>query len=298
MSRLFEALQQFESETTGAQFTWPHLRAPASKHFKTELDAELERCQSILINPSEESRLVGLTAKDGLGAEKFRFLAVRLRQMNQVRAIQKLLITSTMPEEGKSFVSANLAIAFAHRHVQKILLLDGDLRRPALAQQFGLGHLPGICEWLQGHGSVDGNIYHLKNAGFWFLPAGNTPDNPLELMQSVRLPQLFDELARHFDWIIIDSPPLLPLGDTSVWIRAADGMLLVVREGKSQVSQINAGMQAVRPKNLLGVVLNSCSSVDRSNYYQRYYSNSVKQPSPPEATLKNDALSVVPNPER
>lgn len=276
MSRLFEALQQSEFEKSGTAFSWPHLKAPKSVHWAEAHDPELGKCQSVSIRPSAESRLVGLTATDGLGAEKFRFLAVRLRQLNQARPLKKVLITSTMPEEGKSLISANLAVAFAYRHVQKILLLEGDLRRPVLAQQFGLEPLPGICEWLRGDGSVTTNVYYVQNAGFWFLPAGNAPDNPLELMQSERLPHIIDELVLRFDWIVIDSPPVLPLGDTSVWARSSDGVLLVVREGKSENSQLKAGMQALRPKNLLGIVLNSSSGADRSNYYHRYYSPSAK----------------------
>ena len=280
MSRIFEALQHADGGRSGSAFTWPHLKTPESAHWAEAHDAELKDCQSVLVNASQETRLVGLDIGDGLGAEKFRFLAVRLRQLNQVRPIKKLLITSTMPEEGKSLISANLAIAFAHRHVQRILLIEGDLRRPSLAQLFGIDPGPGICGWLEGGGSIVKNVYYAKDARFWFLPAGTAPSNPLELMQSERLPQVLGQLAEHFDWIIIDSPPVLPLGDTSVWARAADGTLLVVREGQSQASQLKAGMQALQSKNLLGIVLNSCSAVDRSNYYQRYYSPSPKSPSP------------------
>lgn len=283
MSRLFEALQRSESEKSGTTFTWPHLKQPEPACWTEAQDAELAECESVSVKPPEDSRIIGLSRKDGLGAEKFRFLAVRLRQMNQVRPLKKILITSTMPEEGKSLTSANLAIAFAHRHVQKILLLDGDLRRPALGQMFGAGTLPGLSEWLHGNGSLRKNVYRIQNAGFWFLPAGSTPENPLELMQTERLPQILEELTAHFDWVVIDSPPVLPLGDTSVWARAADGVLLVVREGKSQTSQLKSGVQALQPKNLLGIVLNSCSSVDRSNYYRRYYSPPDNNPSPHSA---------------
>lgn len=279
MSRLFEALQRSESDKSGTTFTWPHLKPSESVHWTGAEDTELGRCKSVSVSPPVESRIVGLGTQDGLGAEKYRFLAVRLRQVNQVRPLKKVLITSTMPEEGKSLTSANLAIAFAHRHVQKILLLEGDLRRPVLAQLFGLGSLPGISEWLQSSGSIGGNVYHIQNAGLWFLPAGSTPENPLELMQTERLAQILEELAAHFDWVIIDSPPVLPLGDTSVWARVADGILLVVREGKSQASQLKSGIQALHPKNLLGMVLNSSSSVDRSNYYRRYYSPLANSPS-------------------
>jgi capsular exopolysaccharide synthesis family protein len=269
MSRLFEALQRSESERTGAPFAWPHL-APEPTLRPMEIGT-LAECESVAVEPQAESKLVGLMDKDGLGAEKFRFLAVRLRQISQTRPIKKVLITSTMPEEGKSLVSANLAIAFAHRHVQKILLVDGDLRRPALAKQFGLETAKGLCECLEAGKSVTDNVYYLKDAGFWFMPAGNAPENPLELLQSDRLSQVFEQLTALFDWIVIDSPPVLPLGDASVWMRMVDGSLLVVREGKSQAGELKAGVQLLTSKNLIGVVLNSCSTVDRSKYYQRYY---------------------------
>lgn len=271
MSRLFEALQRSESERTGVPFSWPHLTSQPTLVVAEPEDA-LNQCQAVTVTPAEDSKLVGLTEKDGLGAEKFRFLAVRLRQLRQTRNIRKVLITSSMAEEGKSLISANLAIAFAHRHVQKILLIEGDLRRPTLLQQFGLPEMPGICEQLQSGGPALSNVLHLANCGFWLLPAGRAPENPIELMQSEHLSTLMDELASVFDWIVIDSPPILPLADTSVWARVADGMLLVVNEGNTKADQLKASMDALNPKNLLGVVLNNCTAVDRSNYYQRYYS--------------------------
>ena len=90
------------------------------------------------ISPSPDSRLVCLTDQASLGAEKFRFLGVRLRQLRQTRSLKKVLITSTIPEEGKSMVSANLAISLAQRRQQKVLLLEGDLRRPSLSGRFGI----------------------------------------------------------------------------------------------------------------------------------------------------------------
>ena len=132
---------------------------------------------------------------------------VRLRQLQHSRPLKKLLITSTIPEEGKSTVSANLATILARRQQPKILLLDGDLRRPSLSKQFGLGKLPGLSEWLHGEPRPITDIYRLEGPNLWFLPAGHPPENPLELMQSGRLSELMEQLAGWFDWIIIDSPP-------------------------------------------------------------------------------------------
>jgi capsular exopolysaccharide synthesis family protein len=224
-------------------------------------------CLEISATPA--SRLVFLTAPDSLAAEKFRFLGVRLRHLQQSRPLKKVLITSTIPEEGKSLVSANLTGVLAQRS-QKVLLIEGDLRRPTLAQQFGLGRLAGLGDWLKGDRRTITNIYRLDGPGFWLMPAGDPPTNPLELMQSGRLSQLMEGLVTLFDWIIVDSPPLLPLADTTVWARLTDGTLLITREGKTQKRQLQRGLEILKKSDLLGVVLNGSTTSDSENYYQRY----------------------------
>ena len=224
---------------------------------------------SLEVSVLPTSRLVFLTEPDSLAAEKFRFLGVRLRQLQQSRPLKKVLVTSTIPEEGKSTVSANLAGVLARRK-QSVLLIEGDLRRPTLAQQFGLGRLAGLGEWLQSGRQAVSNVYRLEGPDFWFMPAGNPPENPLELLQSGRLSYLMGQLANLFDWIIVDSPPLLPLADTTVWSRVTDGTLLVAREGKSEKKQLQRGLEVLKKSDLLGVVLNGCVHPDHKSYYQRY----------------------------
>jgi capsular exopolysaccharide synthesis family protein len=224
---------------------------------------------SLEVSVLPTSRLVFLTEPDSLAAEKFRFLGVRLRQLQQGRPLKKVLVTSTIPEEGKSTVSANLAGVLARRK-QSVLLIEGDLRRPTLAQQFGLGRLAGLGEWLQSGRQTVSNVYRLEGPDFWFMPAGNPPENPLELLQSGRLSYLMRQLADLFDWIIVDSPPLLPLADTTVWSRVTDGTLLVAREGKSEKKQLQRGLEVLKKSDLLGVVLNGCVHPDHKSYYQRY----------------------------
>ena len=270
MSRLFEALQISESEKSGG--TLSQVPAVATELFQVaeRKENELGQCRALHVTPPADSRLVSLTDKHSLGAEKFRFLAVRLRQMQQSKAIRKILITSTIAEEGKSVISANLAITLARKQQQKILLVEGDLRRPALAQQFGLGSLPGLSESLQGDQSATKNLYFLEEPRLWFMPAGAPPENPLELMQSPRFPELLDQWWNGFDWVVIDSPPLLPLADTTVWSRVSDGILMIAREGITEKRALKRGLEALGRTNVLGVVVNSCSDVDHSNYYQRY----------------------------
>jgi capsular exopolysaccharide synthesis family protein len=278
MSRIFDALQRSGVEQTGIEY--PDTVSVATRVF--EIPAEelrepvegaplsLEDFPSLEVSVETGNRLVFLTEPESLAAEKFRFLGVRMRQLQQARPIKKVLVTSTLAEEGKSLVSANLAGALARRNRHKVLLIEGDLRRPVLARQFGLDKLDGLIEWLRSDLQSVTNIYHLNGPDFWLMPAGDPPTNPLELLQSGRLSSLFTQVTSLFDWIIVDSPPLLPLADTTVWQRFTDGTLLVVREGTTEKHALERGLEVVKKTDLLGVVLNSSCNGNHQNYYQRY----------------------------
>jgi capsular exopolysaccharide synthesis family protein len=162
----------------------------------------------------------------------------------------------------------------ARKKEQKILLLEGDLRRPVLANNLGLGNLTGLIEYVQSNKPVTHAVRHIEDLGFWILPAGHPPGNPVEIIQSVQLVQALEQLSSSFDWIIVDSPPLLPLADASVWARAVDGTLLVTRQGKTEKGQLKRGIEMLDKSNLVGVVINDCSVANQSNYYQRYGSPS------------------------
>src|SRR5579872_3598768 len=300
MSRIFDALQRSAVEQAGVEysdmvsiateiFECPRDSVSAQpraadqerssdRKFEDASSSDLHELEStntlsdfpaLKISLTAASRLVCATDPSGLAAEKFRFLSVRLRHLRQTRSLKRVLVTSTIPEEGKSLIAANLAGVLAQRK-QKVLLVEGDLRRPVLAQRYGLGKLPGLGEWLQSSQHNISNLYRLIGPDYWFMPAGEPPENPLELMQSGRLSDLMTQLAPLFDWIIVDSPPLLPLADTTVWGRVTDGALLVVREGKTEKGPLLRGLEMLKKSDLLGVVLNACSDSTHHNYYQRY----------------------------
>ena len=178
-------------------------------------------------------------------------------------------------------VVANLACTLALATQQKVLVLEGDLRRPSLAHIFGFRKLRGLCEWLQGDCSLTAHIYHLEDPNLWILPAGNAPSEALELLQSGKLSTLMDQLIGWFDWIIIDSPPVLPLADTSVWMRFADGILLITRQGITEKRQLERGLEAIEPKKLIGALVNSSKDAAIGDYYY----------SPSTASRANDALA-------
>ena len=227
----------------------------------------LSQFQSLEISLPPQSRLVCLTDRENPTAEAIRLLGVRLRDLRQTRPLKKILMTSTIPQEGKSMISANLACALAHASDAKILLVEGDLRRPSLSLMFGLEKRPGIYEWLQEDRDTIENIYYLKEAGVWILPAGGASSDPIEYLQSRRLRVLLDRISPMFDWIIIDSPPILPLADTSVWMRLADGVLLVAREGITEKRQLEKGLEALESKKLIGALLNGSQASAYSGYY-------------------------------
>jgi capsular exopolysaccharide synthesis family protein len=303
MSHIFDALQRAENERSGVEldaFDMPaellqiaesavraQATAPAAVAQVDEPQIRLsetldpvenvapaqlrwERFESLPVSLAPYNKLVSVNEKDGLAAEKFRFLAVRLRHLQQRRPLKQLLVTSTIPEEGKSTVAANLACTLAARKQQKTLLIEGDLRRPAMQRLFGLGRVPGLSQYLQG--TLDANIpvYRLEALGIWMMPAGKAPVNPLELMQCGKLSPLMERLSTWFDWIVIDSPPILPLADTSVWTRLADGILLVTRQGTTDKQQLKRGLEAIEPSKLLGALVNSSANVAHSDYYQHY----------------------------
>jgi capsular exopolysaccharide synthesis family protein len=225
------------------------------------------------------SKLVCISDTDSLAAEKFRYLGVRLRHLQQKRPLKRLLITSSMAEEGKSMVAASLACTLARKHQQKILLLEGDLRRPTLARLLGLEGMPGLSELLQGEPCEAMNIRQLEPLGFWILVAGSPSRAPLESIQSRKLTTLMDQLEGWFDWIVIDSPPVMPLADTSVWMRLADGILLIARPGKTAKRQLQRGLEAIEQSKLLGAVLNGSSDAGIADYYHYYGHPVVPQPS-------------------
>jgi capsular exopolysaccharide synthesis family protein len=289
MSRIFDGLQKLGAEQTGVEYpdmvsvATEVFEAPQDRTFSAPADkagiaeSPLQAMEdaapefpSLEVALPPSSRLVFFTQPDGLAAEKFRFLGVRLRNLQRQRPLKKVLVTSTIPEEGKSMVSANLAGVLAKRK-QRVLLLEGDLRRPVLAQQFGLQGLAGLGEWAQNGTPAVSNVYHLAGPGFWFMPAGSPLENPLELLQSGKVSYLMNQLSILFDWIVVDSPPLLPLADTTVWARMTDGTLLVTREGKTEKASLQRGLEMLPKSDLLGVVLNGRVGLDAKHYYSRYH---------------------------
>jgi protein-tyrosine kinase len=296
MSQIFDALQRTEADRSGIELSAAKellevvernvgQSATSGGHQRADTAPDpFRQFQTARVFLASENKLVCITDVESLAAEKFRFLGIRLRYLQQKRPLKCLVVTSSVAGEGKSTIAGNLACALAGNKQQKVLLLDGDLRRPTLDQQLGLGELPGLTELLEGDSGQLTNIYRLESLGLWILPAGRPSTNPLEILQPAKLSALMDRLEAAFDWIVIDSPPVLPLADTSIWMRLADGILLVTRPGTTAKRQLQRSLEAIEQSKLLGAVLNGSREAVANNYY--YYSARSAAPQTASVTAK------------
>jgi|SRR5581483_6892953 len=212
------------------------------------------------------------------GTEEFRTLRSRLYQIRNKQRLQKLLISSAMPSEGKSFVAANLAQAFARQKGRRVLLIDGDLRWSRLHLSLGAPLRPGLSDYLRGE--ID--EFKALQVGVWenlfFLPGGEKVSNPAELLANGRLKQLLRRLEGAFEWIVIDSPPAVPVADSSLMAEACDGVLLVVRAAKTSLDMALKARKEFQSKALLGVVLNDVTAGSSyGTYYYGGYGQTVQQ---------------------
>jgi non-specific protein-tyrosine kinase len=223
-----------------------------------------DEIKSLLPAVREESRVVTLTADNSLGADKFRLLRARLRNLRERRQLQKLVITSAVSDEGKTLMAMNLAVCLARNTKEKVLLLEGDLQKPVLGEYLGIESLNGVAEWASVDEPVSKFMYRLDDLRLWILPAGAASENPANTLQSPRFVELYKRLSASFDWIIIDAPPLLPTADISFWSLQADGLLLVVREGKTPKAALRKGLETLDNPRVIGVVLNDAQQVQRS----------------------------------
>jgi capsular exopolysaccharide synthesis family protein len=246
-----------------------HVHTTATPATNEQWQVAVTKCRTLDPELNPDWKFVSYTNKGSAGAEAFRLLAVRVRHHRKERPLKKLLITSTVPQEGKSLTSVNLACALSAGGSQRVLLIEGDVHRPSLTQNLGLSEEPGLCEYVQGHSTIEQSIYRFTGPEIWVLPAGQPPDHQLDLIQSPKIPELLEKLGGLFDWILIDSPPVLPMADTSILARLADGILLVTRRGVSEKKVLERGLQALDKNKLLGAIVNSSRRPGHDYYY--YY---------------------------
>jgi len=211
-------------------------------------------------------------SEQGPGTEEFRTLRSRLYQMREKQPLKKVLVTSSLPKEGKSFVAANLAQALVRQHGRRVLLIDADLRAARLHLALGTSATPGLSEYLLGEADEFGVMQRGSMENLFFVPAGRSTSNPAELVANGRLKTLLGRVENLFDWIVIDSPPAVPVSDAGLMANHCDGVLMVVRSDATPSDIARKARAEFDDKLLLGVVLNGIKrgSPEYSRYYGAY----------------------------
>lgn len=287
MSRIFEALQRADLERKSGQAleveSFPEAAVVSDAEVLTQAPTGLV-FENIAKYPWEPS--VASTpslAERGPAVEQFRKLRSRVRQARSEAPLNTLLISSGLPSEGKSFVALNLALSLARNAINKVVLIDGDLRRPTLHSLLGAPNVHGLSEYLAGTAELSeilqrdnsskavgaGRTGSLSN--LTFIPAGKCSDNSSELVANGRIGNLVATLSLHFDWILIDSSPVLAVTDAVELARAADGVLLVAREACTPYEVAQRAQAAFSKSRVLGFVLNAAKHIPHKEYSSSYY---------------------------
>src|ERR1700736_1965058 len=171
------------------------------------LETMLARCATGQWNPDPKTMLFLNGDDNARGSEEFRTLRSRLYQIREKMTLKKILVTSALPKEGKSFTAANLAQVMVRQHGRRVLLIDADLRGPRLHLMLGTTSAPGLSEYLQGANDEFSIMQRGPMESLFFIPSGHEIENPAELVANGRLKFLLERVESLFDWLIIDSPP-------------------------------------------------------------------------------------------
>ena len=216
-------------------------------------------------------------------AEPFRVLRTNMQYIEVDHDQKVFVITSSLPEEGKSTTAVNLAVTLALTN-QRVALVECDLRRPLIAKRLGLDGAVGTTSVLIGKVSLHEAMQQYGDSGLQVLPCGPIPPNPSELLQSKAIQTLLDQLRAEFDVVLLDAPPLLPVTDAALLAAQADGALVIVRHGKTTREHLTHAIErltAVDAKTL-GIVLNMIPAKKRGGDAYAYdYSYSYDYSSRP-----------------
>jgi capsular exopolysaccharide synthesis family protein len=196
--------------------------------------------------------------------------------------LKSLLVSSGVPQEGKSFIAANLAVSLALHKNNKVLLVDGDMRRSTLQEYFGCDSRAGLADYLAGNAqmtdvmqrpdaaSTPSQAVSLILNNLVFMPAGSGGDKAADLAGSPRFEELLHRAGSHFDWIIVDSSPVIPVSDATAMARACDAVLLVARSNVTSYPVAQRAKHELKASNIIGVVLNGVHNPPALDSYYTY----------------------------
>jgi receptor protein-tyrosine kinase len=261
------------------------------------LEACIQGARKIPFNPLSDALLVNPSKPREAPAEEFRSLRTRLNHMQTIQPLHTLVVTSASPAEGKSFTAANLALTQAQLAEHRVLLIDFDFRRPTVDKVFQIPIAPGMTNYLQGTASFSDVIKRVADSNLYVITAGDPVTNPLELLNLKECGSLLAEVRSHFDWVILDSPPLLFAADGNLLATMCDGTILVVRIGTTTFDSVSRALQSLCENNVLGIVVNGARRGElysKYSYYHDYYTygTDAENKEEPDKDLEADTIAA------
>lgn len=239
----------------------------------------LARCRQGRWGASPSS-VVGASEENGTGAksEVFRTLRTRLYQIRAVQQLRTVIVTSALPGDGKTFVTSNLAYSISRQRERRTLLIDADLRLSNLHTPLGAERGPGLSEYLLGEADEVAVMQRGREENLFLIAGGKSVANPTELLSNGRLEKLLARLSTVFDWILIDSPPVIPVSDANIVAKMCDGILMVVRSGSTPYDLAQKACDGFQDRPLLGVVLNRTNPKEGyGGYYYKGYATDTQK---------------------
>ena len=268
MSRVHEALRRAEQAGDG------HAKPRKGRGPAAPLVADwLGQIQEVPYTPSPDSYLIDPNRPHDAHTEEFRTLRTRLNHIQKLQPLHTVVVTSSCPAEGKSFTVVNLALAEAQLEGNLTLLADFDFRRPVLHNIFQVDRSPGITDYLRGRVPLAAAIRKLAGTNLFIMPAGESVLNPLELLNLEEARALLHQLPSVFNWILLDSPPLLFAADANLLSTMCHGTVLVVRIGSTTIDSVTRALQSLCENNVLGIVANGARAGELYSKYTYYYSS-------------------------
>jgi len=212
--------------------------------------------------------LISLTNPKSSIAEQFRTVRTSIQFSSVDKDLQSVVVTSPNPEEGKSTITANLAVVFAQQG-KRVLLIDSDLRKPTVHYTFHKENHVGLSNVLTRQVTLQEAVKTSRQENLWILTSGPIPPNPSELLGSKGMNDLLDEVKNEYDFVIFDSPPVLAVTDTQVLSNLTDGVVLVISSGNTKIDSAKKAKELLESAKakILGVVHNNKKEQDTPYYY-------------------------------
>ena len=282
LGKIFDALEKSNKENNVSASTEEGSRFKVYDRKVREKEAS-GAIKTVFTNKEIDKNMVSLLEPQSFEAEQFKHLRTNILFPVSGKPPRLIMVTSALPDEGKSFVSANLAVSIAQNINEHVLLIDCDVRCPSIHKIFGFGDMPGLSEYLNKDTPLSSFLLKTDINKLTILPGGIPPQNPAELMSSNQMAELLKEIkSRYSDrYIIVDSPPPHLTSETNVIARQVDGIVLVVKAGSTRRELLEELVEMMGKEKVLGVVINwfDMSAVKyyghkKYSQYGKYYGKS------------------------